>query len=66
MQGIIAAHCTRCNKVTPQRILDSDYKMSEYFMQITKCLDCCYANEFWIDLKPNKKGGNDDNNASLN
>lgn len=68
MKGIIAAHCTRCNLITTQRLLDSDYRLNEHFMQITKCLDCGYANETFIDLTENrkKKDGQDDNHIFLN
>ena len=67
MKGIIAATCVRCNLITPQRMLDSDYKVNQYFMQITKCLNCGYANETYIDLTENRKeDGQDDNHIFLN
>jgi hypothetical protein len=54
--------------VTPQRMLDSEYRILEFFMQITKCMDCGYANETYIDLTENrrKKNGEDENHIHLN
>lgn len=58
MQGIILAHCDHCGITTPSRLLDTDYKSSTYFLQITKCLDCQKVTLMNLDLTENKKGGN--------
>ena len=57
----ILAYCEMCEKNTPSRLLDSDYKMGKYFLQITKCLDCTHLNLLKIDLETNKKQKNDTN-----
>jgi hypothetical protein len=67
MKGIILAHCDHCGITTPSRLLDTDYKVSAYFLQITKCLDCQQVTLMNLDLTENRKGGNHDPfHASLN